>query len=115
MTSVAPIVPPHGGTNVVPQHEADLFRSALTLKQDAAKHHRSGIGDVLMLGNGFDLIRCKVAKPNQVCHRNHRSLPGSENALDVGSRMHASTVPRLQTPRSRSQAPQQRQPNQGWS
>jgi len=37
------------------------------LEQTTAKHNRNHFGNVLVLGNGLNLIRCEVREANQVC------------------------------------------------
>jgi hypothetical protein len=58
---------PNGCTHVVHQHVPDLLASALTLEQVTAEHNRRGLGNVLVLGNGLDLVWREIAEADQIC------------------------------------------------
>ena len=74
MPSMRNIMPPNGRAHLVHQHVPDLFRSAHALKKRCAEHDCDRLSDVLVLGNGVDLIRCEIAKADQVYERDHVSL-----------------------------------------
>jgi hypothetical protein len=53
------IVAPNRRADVVHQHVFDLCSSVHALKQAAAQHGGDTIRDMLMLGNGLNLVRCE--------------------------------------------------------
>jgi hypothetical protein len=68
------IVPANRCTDVIDEHVPDVVRSVLAVEQRSAEHHRYSIGNMLVLGNGVNLVRREIAKADQVFETDHRSL-----------------------------------------
>ena len=62
LPSMRNIVLPNGRADRIHQHVPDLLASALALEQAIAKHSSHDRRDMLVLGNGLDLIRCEIAE-----------------------------------------------------
>ena len=62
LPSMRNIVPPNGRAEIVHQHVPDLLASAIALEQTATKHNRNHFGNVLVLGNGLNLIRREITE-----------------------------------------------------
>ena len=62
LASMRNIVLPNGGAEIVHQHVPELFASAIALEQTTAKHNRNRFGNVLVLGNGLNLIRREITE-----------------------------------------------------
>jgi hypothetical protein len=60
--SMRNIVPPNSRAEIVHQHVPDLLASTIALEQTTTKHNRKRFGNVLVLGNGLNLIRREVTK-----------------------------------------------------
>src|SRR3954449_2843741 len=56
LPSMRNIVLPNGRAEIVHQHVPDLFASTLALEQAIAKHSSHDRRDMLVLGNGLDLV-----------------------------------------------------------
>ena len=74
LPSMRNIVLPNGRTEVIHQHVPDLFASARALEQATSQHNRDSFGNVLVFGNGANLVRREIAKADQVFETDHRSL-----------------------------------------
>ena len=74
MPGMRNIVPPNCRADVIDEHVSDVFGSVLAAEHRSAKHSRNRISDMLVLGNGMNLVRREVAKVDQVFKTNHRSL-----------------------------------------
>ena len=59
------IVPANRCTDVIDEHVPDVVRSVLAVEQRSAEHHRDSIGNMLVLGNGVDLVRREITKADQ--------------------------------------------------
>src|SRR3954471_24729373 len=68
------IVPANRCADVIDEHVSDVFRSVLAVEHRSAEHHRYSIGNMLVLGNGANLVRREIAKADQVFETDHRSL-----------------------------------------
>src|SRR3954469_15444703 len=74
MPGMRNIVPANRCADVVNEHVSDVFRSVLAVEQRSAEHNRYSIGNMLVLGNGVNLVRREIAKADQVFETDHRSL-----------------------------------------
>jgi hypothetical protein len=74
LPSMRNIVLPNGRTEVIHQHVPDLFASALALEQATSQHNRDSFGNVLVFGNGVNLIRREITEADQVFKGEHESL-----------------------------------------
>ncbi len=93
MPGLRNIVPPNRYADLVYQHVPDLFRSVHGLKQRCPEYNGNCIRDVLVLGNGVDLIRCEIAKADEIFERDHSFLPkvfAHDRALLVRAKDHSS-------------------------
>src|SRR4051794_34023796 len=68
------IVLPNGRAEIVHQHVPDLLASTIALEQTTTKHNRKRFGNVLVFGNGLNLIRREVTEADQVFKRDHPCL-----------------------------------------
>jgi hypothetical protein len=60
--SMENIVLPNGRAEIVHQHVPDLLASTIALEQTTTKHNRKRFGNVLVFGNGLNLIRREVTE-----------------------------------------------------
>jgi hypothetical protein len=72
--SMENIVLPNGRAEIVHQHVPDLLASTIALEQTTTKHNRKRFGNVLVFGNGLNLIRREVTEADEVCKRDHPCL-----------------------------------------
>ena len=74
MPGLRNIMPPNSHSDLVHQDVSDLLGSVHGLEQRCAEHNRKRISDVLVLGNGVDLIRREIAEADQIDERDYASL-----------------------------------------
>ena len=74
MPGMRNIVPPNCRADVIEEHVSDVFGAVLAAEHGSAEHSRNCISNMLVLGNGVNLVRREVAKADQVFETNHRSL-----------------------------------------
>jgi hypothetical protein len=72
--SMGNIVLPNGRAEIVHQHVPDLLASTIALEQTTTKHNRKRFGNVLVFGNGLNLIRREVTEADEVFKRDHPCL-----------------------------------------
>src|SRR5215208_7666097 len=60
MPGLRNIAPPNRRAELVHQHVSDLLGSVHALEQRCPEHNGKRISDVLVLGNGMDLIGCEI-------------------------------------------------------
>src|SRR4051794_31913194 len=85
LPSMRNIVPSNSRAEIVHQHVPDLLASTIALEQTTTKHNRNHFGNVLVLGNGLNLIRREVTEADQVFKRDHGCLPCRGHQLVVTS------------------------------